>query len=340
MAGTGVYREGHEPSPAERTLASSTAAVMSRLRNASTLVMVVVAWIAMSIASPHFLTADNIENVLQRSATLALLAMGLTIVLIAAEIDLSVGALEALGASVVAVLMVNEGVPVPLAIVLTIALGVLVGSITGLITVSFGVPSFITSLAMLSIASGAALVVTNGRPVYGLPDSFTFIGSGDVLGVPVSVLIAGAIAIALILVMKRTRFGLHVYALGDSAWAAESAGLRPARLRVAVLAISAGLASLAGMIIAAELNSGNATIGTDDLLSAIAAVVIGGTSLFGGVGTIGGTLLGVLLIGTLRNGLNLLNVEAFWQQVVIGLMILAAVIFDYVLRPKEERSDR
>jgi ribose/xylose/arabinose/galactoside ABC-type transport system permease subunit len=314
--------------------------IVQRLRNASTLVMVVVAWIAMSFASPYFLTTENISNVFERSATLALLAMGLTVVLIAAEIDLSVGSIEALGASVVAVLMVNTGVPVPIAIVMTILLGAVVGSITGLVTVTFGVPSFISSLAMLSIASGFALVVTDGRPISGLPSDFNFIGTGDILGIPVAVWIAAAVGLVLAVVMKRTRFGLHVYALGDSAWAARSAGLRPARIRVGVLALSGGLASLAGLIVAAELNSGNATIGTDDLLSAIAAVVIGGTSLFGGVGTISGSLLGVLLIGTLRNGLDLLNVQAFWQQVVIGLMILAAVIFDYLLRPKEEKSDR
>jgi ribose/xylose/arabinose/galactoside ABC-type transport system permease subunit len=314
--------------------------IVQRLRNASYLVLVVVAWVAMSIASPYFLTTENISNVFERSATLALLAMGLTIVLLAAEIDLSVGSIEALSASVSAVLIVNAGVPVPVAIVLTIVLGAIVGSITGLVTVTFGVPSFISSLAMLSIAGGAAVVVTNGRPIYGFPSSFTFIGTGDLLGIPVAVWFVAVVAVVLAAVMKRTRFGLHVYALGDNPWAARSAGLRPARIRVAVLSLSGALAAAAGIIIAAQLNSGNATIGTDDLLSAIAGVVIGGTSFFGGVGTISGSLLGVLLIGSLRNGLDLLNVQAFWQQVVIGLMILGAVIFDYLLRPREEGSDR
>lgn len=314
--------------------------IFQRVRSASTLLMVVAAWVAMSFASPFFLTSNNIENVFLRSAPLALLAMGLTVVLIAAEIDLSVGSVEALGAAVVSVLMVRHGLPIPVAIVLTVALGAVVGAISGLLRAIFNVPSFITTLGMLSIASGFALVVTNGRPIYNLPSGFSQIGQGHLLGIPVSVWIATVVALVLGFVMHRTRLGLHIYALGGNLWAARSVGLRPNRIRVAVLALSGALAALAGIIIAAELNSGNATIGTDDLLSAIAAVVIGGTSLFGGVGTIFGTILGVILIGTLRDGLDLLNVEAFWQQVVIGLMILAAVIFDYVLRPSEDVADR
>lgn len=310
-----------------------------KLRNTSTAGMLLVCWVVLALSNPHFLTRTNITNVFTQSANLAIVAMVLTIVIVAGEIDLSVGSVEALGSAVVSVLMVNLGLPVFAAIPLAIVAGLAAGAFNGGIRVVFGVPSFVTTLAMLSIASGFALVVTNGLPIYGLPNSFLYIGQGSIVGVPVAVLIASVVALLLHVMMTRSRFGLYIQVLGDSEWAARSVGLPVNRIRVGVLAISGGLSAVAGMIVAAEIESGNATIGFSDLLFALAAVVIGGTSLFGGVGTIGGTILGVLLIGSLQNGLDLFNIQAYWQQVVIGAMIAAAVVFDYILRPREESAD-
>jgi ribose/xylose/arabinose/galactoside ABC-type transport system permease subunit len=321
-------------------ITKSTRGILGRVRNASTLVMVIVCWVGLSLSNPYFFTALNVSNIFSHSANIALIAMGLTIVLVAGEIDLSVGSVEALGAAVSALLIVNGHLPVALAICATVGAGILAGSVSGLIRVLFRVPSFVTTLGMLSVASGIALVITNGNPVYGLPSSFTVIGQGSFGPIPVDVIIAVAIGVALYLLMTRTRFGLHVHVLGDSEWAARSVGLRISGLRVTVLALSGGLAALAGMIVAAEIASGNGSIGSSDLLSALAAVVIGGTSLFGGVGDIRGTALGVILIASLEDGLELFNVAAFWEQVVIGCLILGAVTIDYLLRPRGENSDR
>jgi ribose/xylose/arabinose/galactoside ABC-type transport system permease subunit len=302
----------------------------------STLIPLVMLWIALTIASPHFLTFDNAVNVLLNAAPLALIAGGMTLALIAAEIDLSVGSVVALVGSLAALLSVNFGAPWPLVLLGAIAAGAAVGVINGWFTTRLGMPSFVATLAMLGIARGVALLITQGKPIYGLPDAVAWLGQGELWVVPVPIVLAGLILAALHFALSRTRFGLNVYAVGGNPEAARLSGVDVPGVKMAVLVLSAVLASVGGLILAARLNAGSGTVGADLLLDAIAAVVIGGTSLLGGVGRITGTVLGVLLIASIRNGLVLLNVSAFWQQVAIGALILLAVSVDYLAkgRPK------
>ena len=302
----------------------------------STLIPLVLLWIALTIASPHFLTFDNAVNVLLNAAPLALIAGGMTLTLIAAEIDLSVGSVVALVGSLAALLSVNFGVPWPLVLVGALAAGAFVGVINGWFTTRLGMPSFVATLAMLGIARGVALLITQGKPIYGLPDPIAWLGQGELWIVPVPVVLAALILAALHFALSRTRFGLNVYAVGGNPEAARLSGVDVPGVKMAVLVLSAVLASVGGLILAARLNAGSGTVGADLLLDAIAAVVIGGTSLLGGVGRVTGTVLGVLLIASIRNGLVLLNVSAFWQQVAIGALILLAVSVDYLAkgRPK------
>jgi ribose/xylose/arabinose/galactoside ABC-type transport system permease subunit len=302
----------------------------------STLIPLVLLWIALTIASPYFLTFDNAVNVLLNAAPLALIAGGMTLTLIAAEIDLSVGSVVALVGSLAALLSVNFGAPWPLVLLGAIAAGAFVGVINGWFTTRLGMPSFVATLAMLGIARGVALLITQGKPIYGLPDAVAWLGQGELWIVPVPVVLAALILAALHFALSRTRFGLNIYAVGGNPEAARLSGVDVPGVKMAVLVLSAVLASVGGLILAARLNAGSGTVGADLLLDAIAAVVIGGTSLLGGVGRITGTVLGVLLIASIRNGLVLLNVSAFWQQVAIGALILLAVSVDYLAkgRPK------
>lgn len=280
--------------------------------------------------APDFATVSNVLNILLAASPLTILACGLTVALIAGEIDLSVGSVEALTGSVAAILMVTYGVPWPLAVCGGIAVGAAAGFVNGIFATKFAVPSFVASLAMLSIASGAANLLTNGTSVFGLGEQFGFIGTGKIAGVPVPVIIASAVAVVLAVVLRRTTFGLDVYAVGGNAEAARLSGVNIAKIKVRVLVLSGALAGIAGLIIAARLDSGSGTVGTQDLMAAIAAVVIGGTSLNGGVGSIGGSVIGALLIATIQNGLVLMDITAFWQQVAIGSLILIAALLERI----------
>ena len=302
----------------------------------STLIPLVLLWIALTIASPYFLTFGNAVNVLLNAAPLALIAGGMTLTLIAAEIDLSVGSVVALVGSLAALLSVNFGAPWPIVLIGAIGAGAVVGVVNGWFTTRLGMPSFVATLAMLGIARGVALLITQGKPIYGLPDTIAWLGQGELWIVPVPIVLAALILAALHFALSRTRFGLNVYAVGGNPEAARLSGVDVPGVKMAVLVLSAVLASVGGLILAARLNAGSGTVGADLLLDAIAAVVIGGTSLLGGVGRITGTVLGVLLIASIRNGLVLLNVSAFWQQVAIGGLILLAVSVDYLAkgRPK------
>ncbi len=325
------------------TIASSDAETSSRqdthgqrllriIRLNSTLIAFVLLWAGLSIASPYFLTVENVLNILLQSANIGIMAAGMTLVIVAAEIDLSVGAIEALAGSTMAVIIINLGMPAGIGILGGLAIGMLAAMISGFFTARFRIPSFVTTLGMLGIARGFALIMTNGRAVYGLPEVIKFIGQGKIWIIPTPVILAAIIFIIAHVIMRYTRFGTNIYAVGSNVQAAVLSGIDPARIRLAVLTISGFCAAIGGLILASRLNSGNGTVGAADNLDVIAAVVIGGTSLFGGVGTIFGTLVGVLLVGSIRNGLNLLAVSAFWQQVAIGALILVAVFIDYVTK--------
>ncbi|MFF9894857.1 substrate-binding domain-containing protein [Streptomyces longispororuber] len=291
----------------------------------------VVLVVAMSLLSGDFLTTQNLLNVGVQAAVTAILAFGVTFVIVAAGIDLSVGSVAALSATVLAWSATKEGLPVWLAVLLAVATGLACGVVNGLL-VSYGkLPPFIATLAMLSIGRGLSLVISQGSPIP-FPDSVSRVG--DTLGgwLPVPVLVMVAMGLLTAVVLARTYLGRAMYAIGGNEEAARLSGLRVRRQKIAIYALSGLFAAVAGVVLASRLASAQPQAAQGYELDAIAAVVIGGASLAGGVGKASGTLIGALILAVLRNGLNLLSVSAFWQQVVIGVVIALAVLLDSVRR--------
>ncbi len=281
--------------------------------------------LALALLSGRFLTPVNITNVLRVGAINAIISVGMTFVILTAGIDLSVGAIAAL-AALVAAQLVHQGGPVWLAIVACLAIGALLGTANGGLTILLRIPPFITTLGMMTIARGLALTFTQGQPITGFPDAFRYAGAGSLGPLPVPILVAALVFIAGFFILSRTTFGEYVRALGNNPVAARLAGIRTNRVTVLVYAMSGLLAALAGLVLIGRLDSAAPTVGVGYEFDAIAAVVVGGTSFTGGTGGLGGTLLGVLIIAVLNNGLNLLNVNALWEQVVKGIVIALALL--------------
>ncbi|MCI3154141.1 transporter [Streptomyces sp. GB4-14] len=295
------------------------------------LTALIVLVIAMSALSGDFLTADNLLNVGVQAAVTAILAFGVTFVIVSAGIDLSVGSVAALSATVLAWSATEAGIPVALAVVLAVLTGIVCGLVNGFL-VSYGkLPPFIATLAMLSVARGLSLVISQGSPI-AFPDSVSHLG--DTLGgwLPVPVLIMVVMGLLTAFVLGRTYIGRSMYAIGGNEEAARLSGLRVKKQKLAIYAFSGLFAAAAGIVLASRLASAQPQAAQGYELDAIAAVVIGGASLAGGTGKASGTLIGALILAVLRNGLNLLSVSAFWQQVVIGVVIALAVLFDTVRR--------
>jgi putative xylitol transport system permease protein len=290
----------------------------------------------LALISENFLTTRNILNVLRQTSINGILAIGMTFVILTRGIDLSVGSVAALAGVVAASLATTSsagmvaGGPYPavIAILAGLAAGMACGSISGAIVARFSVPAFVVTLGMLSAARGLTLIYAGGRPIPNLTEEFRWIGTGSIWGIPVPIfLLLGTFAIAHF-VLTQTRFGRHVYAVGGNPHAAKVSGLPVRKIRFSVYVIAGALAGLAGMVLAARTGSGLPQAGIAYELDAIAAVVIGGTSLAGGVGRVTGTLIGALLIGVMNNGLDLLGVESYYQQVIKGILIVAAVMLD------------
>ncbi|CAL9460382.1 ABC transporter permease/substrate-binding protein [Streptomyces sp. enrichment culture] len=295
------------------------------------LTALIVLVVAMSALSGDFLTTDNLLNVGVQAAVTAILAFGVTFVIVSAGIDLSVGSVAALSATVLAWSATSAGVPVFLAVLLAIATGIVCGLVNGVL-ISYGkLPPFIATLAMLSVARGLSLVVSEGSPI-AFPDSVSHLG--DTLGgwLPVPVLVMVVMGLIAAFVLGRTYIGRSMYAIGGNEEAARLSGLRVKKQKLAIYAFSGVFAAVAGVVLAARLSSAQPQAADGYELDAIAAVVIGGASLAGGTGKASGTLIGALILAVLRNGLNLLNVSAFWQQVVIGVVIALAVLLDTARR--------
>ncbi|MEV7652681.1 substrate-binding domain-containing protein [Streptomyces anulatus] len=291
----------------------------------------VVLVVAMSLLSGDFLTTQNLLNVGVQAAVTAILAFGVTFVIVSAGIDLSVGSVAALSATVLAWSATSAGVPVVLAVVLAVLTGIACGFVNGAL-VSYGkLPPFIATLAMLSIARGLSLVISQGSPI-AFPESVSVLG--DTLGgwLPVPVLVMIAMGLVTALILGRTFIGRSMYAIGGNEEAARLSGLRVKRQKIVIYALSGLFAAVAGIVLASRLVSAQPQAAQGYELDAIAAVVIGGASLAGGVGKASGTLIGALILAVLRNGLNLLSVSAFWQQVVIGVVIALAVLLDTLRR--------
>jgi ribose/xylose/arabinose/galactoside ABC-type transport system permease subunit/ABC-type sugar transport system substrate-binding protein len=280
----------------------------------------------LGVASPHFLTADNLLNVLQQSSINALLGVGLTFVIISGGIDLSVGSILAFCGLVVAELLVR-GVAAPLAVGAGLALGLACGAVNGLITTLARIPPFIVTLGMMLVARSAAKIFCDSKPISGLPESFRAL-SGDLLGVPVLVIVVIVCYALAHVALTRTKLGRYTYAIGGNEQAAWLSGVSVGTTKVAVYALSGLMAGAAAVLMTSRLNAASPLAGEMYELYAIAAAVIGGVSLMGGEGHVFGTLIGALVMGTLRNGLNLLNVPSAWEGLVVGAVLVVAVVVD------------
>ncbi len=305
--------------------------LVANARQAGTVAVFLVLCLVLSVLTPHFLTTSNLLNVAQQTVINAVIAVGLTYVILSGGIDLSVGSVLAL-AGVVLALALQAGWPVPLAIGACLVVGAACGTVNGLL-VAFGrLPPFIATLGLMSVARGGALLVTDGRPVSGFDASFRWLATGEVLSIPVPVWCMLAVYGVAHFVLKRTKFGRYVVAIGGNEEASLLSGVPVAACKVGIYALGGGLAAAASVLLTARLNSAQPIAGLSYELDAIAATVIGGTSLMGGQGSVFGTLVGALIMGVLRNGLNLLGVSSYVQQVVIGAVIIAAVLLDTVFK--------
>ncbi len=302
---------------------------VSQLAAAGALIVV---FVFLSFASSDFLSADNLFNIGSQTAVVAVIAIGMTLVIITAGIDLSVGSVAALSGVMGVTLMVNFGLPVPLGILGGILVGAIAGLVNGLLVAFAGLNPFIATLGMLSVARGLTYISTGAVAVFGAPDSFRLLGQGVLGPIPIPIVVIVVVAIAGYVVLARTRLGRYAYAMGSNLEAARLSGIPIKRYLTTVYVIAGALAGLGGMIAASRVNSGQPNYGLGLELDVIAAAVIGGASLFGGQGTVVGTLIGAFLIALIRNGAVLLNVDIFYQSVIIGVVIWIAVFWDQYRR--------
>ena len=287
--------------------------------------------VVISFASPVFLTVDNLLQVLLQASINLLIALGMTFVILTAGIDLSVGSVAAL-AGITAGMLMKGGVFWPLAVLAGLGAGLAVGLANGLLISKLRITPFIVTLGMLSVVRGVTLVVSDGRPVFGFPESFIQTFAGTLGPVPMPVVIAAVAALICWFVLRHTRLGEYTYAIGGNEEATRLSGVNVDRQKIAIYMICAFLAALAGIVLTARLRAAEPIAASGYELDAIAATVMGGTSLMGGEGGVIGTIIGALIISTLRNGLNLVNVQSFYQQIAIGLVIILAVALDRIRR--------
>ena len=304
-------------------------------REAGLAVVLVLLIVFLAWRSPYFLTASNLTVVSRQIALTLLIAIGMTFVILAGQIDLSVGSVVALVSVLTGMFMVNMGLPIIVSALLAIAVGAVVGVVNGTIFANTKIPSFVVTLGMLAVARGLALGITQGSTISGLPPEFLVLGQGSWFGVPIPVWIAVLIALVAHIVLTRTIFGRHVYFLGSNEDAAVLSGIRVRRLKIAIFTIASSLAAVEAVIETARLSVGQPAAGSGYELAAIGAVVIGGANLFGGEGSILGTVFGATLLALIQNGLILLGISAYWQQVFSGAIIVLAVGLNMWRRERE-----
>lgn len=301
------------------------------VRDAGTLIGLILIVVVFTVLVPGFVSQRNLVNILQQSSINACLALGMTLVIISGGIDLSVGPTAAIAAVLSATLLV-AGYPVPIAILAGISVGVVCGLMNGILVAYVGLQPFIVTLGTLSTYRAIALIYTGGNPVLGIPQGFRSIFNGSVIGIPNSVIIVTCVAIASWVLLKKTPIGEYLLAVGGNEEASYVAGVPIARTKITAYAISGALAALASLILIGRLGAAEPILGNLWELDAIAAAAIGGASLMGGKGSIVGTILGAIILGSMRNGLTLMNVQAFYQLLATGLIILVAMIIDRLTR--------
>ncbi len=291
--------------------------------------------ILLTFLNPNFLTLKNIINVLRQSTILAVIGLGLTAVILTAGIDLSVGGVIALVGCLTAQLIVNH-VPFPLAILIGLAVGALIGALNGVMVGKIGLPAFVATYGMMWIAQGLAMILMQGKIVFGLPEEFLWMGTGYVWIIPAPVIITTLLAFLVHFFLQKTTYGREIYALGANRSAADYSGIRTSNTLILVYTISGITAAIAGMLMTARLDAAEAGMGEAFLMQSIATVVMGGTSLMGGEGGVPGTIIGALILTLVVNGLNLMGASSLVHPIVTGGVILLAVYFDIVMRKWSE----
>lgn len=284
--------------------------------------------IILAMASPKFLTVPNLRIILTQVSINALLAFGVTFVIITGGIDLSLGSVVAVVSVMTATFARPDTYPVIVPIVIGLLTGAAFGLFNGTIITKSKVPPFIVTLGTMTIARGLALIISNGRPISNLSDSFNFIGGGQLLGIPFPIIVLLIAFVICHLLLTKTIWGRYIYAIGGNETAAKASGINVSKIKMLVYILCGVLTALGGILLTSRITTGQPNAGQGFELDAIAAAIIGGTSTAGGKGTITGTLIGALIIGVISNGLDLLNVSSYYQQLAMGLIIIAAVIFD------------
>lgn len=313
-----------------RAVAIGIAALKSLIvsREAGIALVLLVSGIILSLSSPYFFTVNNLAIVARQVSLSAIIAIGMTFVILLGGIDLSVGSVVALASVITGFVMAKLQMPIPVAILSGLLTGALVGIANGILVIKTRVPPFIVTLGMMGVARGAALVITKGSTISGLPRAYLPLGQGFLFGVPIPVLILIVIAVITHIFLSRTTMGRHIYFIGSNEEAAVLSGINVNRVKTIVFMLCASLAAFEAVIETSRMSTAQPAAGVGYELTAIGAVIIGGASLFGGEGTILGTILGATLLGLITNGLILLGVSAYWQQVFSGSIIILAVTLD------------
>ncbi|MFT8704658.1 ABC transporter permease [Bifidobacterium aquikefiricola] len=312
---------------------------LNRFTSLTTLAALAVLMVLITVMNPNFLTTNNLLNLLLQVTANGFIAFGMTFVILTGGIDLSVGAILALSSALSAG-MIGAGMPLPLAVLVCVVIGAGLGAINGFFIAYGKMAPFIVTLATQMIYRGLTLVFTNGNPVTKGMDGFflAYIGQGYLFGIPFPVILMIIAFVILYILLHKTAFGKSVYALGGNEKAAYIAGVQSNRVKVTIYTISGLMSAIAGLVITSRLSSATPQAGSGYEMFAIAAVVLGGTSLMGGKGRMSGTIIGALIIGVLNNGLNIIGVSTFWQQVVEGAVIIVAVLVDVIRNKRSLQS--
>ena len=309
---------------------------IASLRNTGILVLLIGLWIALSFLSPYFFDSQNVVNILQQSTLVAISGVGMTLVIITGGIDLSVGSVAALTGMVVGILVMNVHLWFLWALMLGLMVGAVAGLLNGLLVTRFRLQPMVVTLGMMTMARGLTLISTSGRPVFVTDSTIIAIGNGTFLGFPIQVCIAIAAAVIASLLLNLTFYGRYVFSIGGNEEATRLSGVPVSKYKVITYVISGLFSSIVGIVMVGLLGSSEPTVGFGLELDSIAVAAIGGTSLMGGVGGIGGTMLGALLIGTLKNGLTILDIVSYYQQVLIGVVIIVAVTIDSIRQRNQQ----
>lgn len=307
-------------------------------RNIGTIIGLFLLVVIISFSTSRFLTVSNILNLFRSNAVNAIISCGMLLAILMGEIDISVGSTVGLTGVIGAWMITNAGLPVPLTVLLCLAIGALVGLVNGVAISYFQVPAFVATLATQCIGRGLTEIISGGVTIRVRNDAYTSLGNLNLGGISITIIYAVVILVLTWFLLNRTRFGYYIYALGGNKVAASYSGVNVKKFNMLPYVLIGLFCGLGGIIWSARLGSAAATLGSGFEMDAIAAVVIGGTSMSGGVGTVGGTFIGILIIGVITNGLNLMGINSFWQDVFKGIIIMAAVIFDMYRKRRSNKQ--